>query len=110
ELSTSRSRNAVDGPWPAAAAGAVGRAQRAESRSRAVSRPALRGNVWRRPANRILCVDANVDVSLSRCLSLHLEIAVAADRIEKCSFVRHGFAGVILAPPFPTGPLHPLSR
>src|SRR5207249_1632603 len=107
ELEKARSRNVVDGPWLAAAAGAVGRAQRAESRPRAVSRAALRGNVWRRPANRILCVDANVDVSLSRCLSLHLEIAVAADRIEKCSFVRHGFAGRIFTRRFPAGPLQP---
>src|SRR5439155_22793797 len=107
ELEKARGRNVVDGPWLAAAAGAVGRAQRAESRPRAVSRAALRGNVWRRPADGILRLDANVDVSLSRRLSLHLEIAVAADRIEKCSFVRHGFAGGIFARRFPAGPLQP---
>src|SRR5207245_7451802 len=76
ELEKTRSRNAVDGPWLAAAAGAVGRAQRAESRPSAVSRAALRGNLWRRPADGILRLDANVDVSFSRRLSLHLEIAI----------------------------------
>src|SRR5437667_232121 len=44
ELEKARGRNPVDGPWLAAAASTVGRAQRAESRPRAVSRAALRGN------------------------------------------------------------------
>src|SRR5438477_75911 len=101
ELEKARGRNALDGRRLAAAAGAVGRAQRAESRPRAVSRAALRGNVWRRPADGILRLDANVDVSFSRRLSLHLEIAIATDRIEKSSFVRRGFAGRIFTRRFP---------
>src|SRR6266478_2553850 len=91
KLEKARGRNAVDGRRAAAAAGAVGRAQRGESWTRAVSRAALRGNVWRRPADRILRVDENVDVPFSRCVLLHLEIAGAADRIGQSSAVRGGF-------------------
>src|SRR6267378_4197591 len=103
-------RNAVDDRWSAAAAGAVGRAQCRESRARAVSRAALRRNVRRRFADRLLCLDENVDVPFSRRLSLHLEIVVAANRREESSFVRRGFSRGIIARRFPAGPLQPRAR
>src|SRR2546427_1844143 len=110
ELEKTRTCNSLDDRWIAAAVGAVGRAQCGESRSCAVSRAALRRNVRRRFANRILFVDKNVDVSFSRRVSLHLEAAIAANRREKSSFVRSGFSRRISTGHFPAGPLQPRAR
>src|SRR6266404_1210773 len=82
KLENARGRNSVDDRWLAVAASALGRAQRREPWTRAVPRAALRGNVRQRFADRLLLLDENVDVSFSRCLSLYLETAVAADRLE----------------------------
>src|SRR6266705_394499 len=105
ELEKTRARDAVHGRWFAVAAGALGRAQRREFWTGAVPRASLRGNVWRRSANRLLCLDENVDVSFSRCLSLHLETAFATDRIEKSSCVRRGFSRRIVTRRFTAGSL-----
>jgi len=82
KLEKARGRNSVDDRWLAVAASALGRAQRREPWTRAVPRAALRGKrtaTFCRPA---FTLDENVDVSFSRCLSLYLETAVAADRLE----------------------------
>src|SRR5882762_2696298 len=110
ELGKTCARNAVDVRWIAAAADAVGRAQCGHSWTRAISCAAIRGNVRRRIADRILRVDENVDVSFSRCVSLHMEIAVAADRFERSSGRRGGFPGGIFARRFPTGALQSRAR
>src|SRR6266700_2253130 len=92
KLETAHCRDSVDVRWIAVAARALGRAQCSQSRPRAIPRTALRGNLRRRAAHRLLCVDKNLDVSFSRRLSLHLEGAHGADRREESSGVRRGFA------------------
>src|SRR4029077_8269528 len=77
ELENTHARNALDDGWTAAAVGAVGRAQCPQRGTRAISRAALRGNGWRCHADRLLRVDENLDVPFSRCVSLHVEIALA---------------------------------
>src|SRR6266481_4714944 len=110
ELEKTHACNSVADRWSAAAAGAVGRAQCSESRAGTVSRAALRRNVRRRFANRVLFVDKNVDVSVSRRVSLHVEIGVATNRREESSFVRRGFSGRIFARRFPAGALQPRAQ
>src|SRR5260370_601124 len=107
ELEKAHGRDAVHGRWFAVAAGTLGRAQRREFWTGAVPRASLRGNVWRRSANRLLCLYENVDVSFSRCLSLHLQTARATDPIEKSSYVRSGFSRRIVTRRFPAGSLQP---
>jgi len=89
-------------PWAARNAVSLGRVQ--------FLAPRYAENVRRRFANRVLFVDENVDVSVSRRVSLHVEIGVATNRREESSFVRRGFSGRIFARRFPAGALQPRAQ
>src|SRR5438093_674670 len=110
ELQQARACNALDASRFAAAAGDLGGPQRCESWASAIPCATLRGNIRRRATDGFLRVDENVDVSFSRRVSLHLEGAVAADRIKKSSAVRGGFAEGIRARGCPARALQPRAR
>src|SRR6267154_3019797 len=110
ELERTHGRNVVDDRWSVAAVGALGRPQCGQSWTRAVPRPSLRGNVRRRPADRLLRLDENLDVSFSRRLSIHLETALAANRLEQSAFLRSGLCRRIFTRRFPAGSLQPRPR
>src|SRR6266513_2924260 len=107
ELERTHGRNVMDDRWSVAAASALGRSQCGQSWTRAVPRPPLRGNVRRRPADRLLRLDENLDVSFSRRLSIHLETALAANRLEESAFLRGGLCRRIFTRRFPAGSLQP---